>query len=446
LLDLILAAQQDTLAQSVVAQRLAQVSGPAIDTLTLRALDYYLTARPARLAAANALVAQLDARGVSHQMARLQAHTKLMRIHAAGREDALTRQEALAILDLGPAERDADFYATELSPNDPVGTVKDDFLTEAWAVVIHEAVLKDSAALPALVERGRREYVWRQIARPSNRALITKGRCRPENCVPPSDSMAADSVILSRLSRGRGVRRQRGELAEIPIPRVADYWFPLRKGTPVAPAPGVVSLLVPVASFGSYEIDEFLQSFGEREPELAFVRRMVTRYGAAGLDVTLVVVADGHTAMDTNGVVTPAQEAERARWFYQDFAQLPVNVLVQVNHYASRPAPDGRKIWTDTTAFQKLSGLFWSQTAVLVGRDGKGLVSGSLRECQDQGGYVKFCLEDVMAAELDRVLARSSGPSGSSSGSSVPTASSSASVVADSVGSTPHAAASPMRR
>ena len=392
LLDLALAAQQDSLVRAVITQRLAATSTPSVgDALTLNAMDLYLTVLPTRLAGAEWLAARLDSLGTAHQIPRIRAHLKLMRVRALGRESDDELREALTLLDLGREASDSDFYRLEPTRAQLYGlNAKTGLLQRVWMYVLGEYQLRRPADIHTLLERYQREYLWRQINRPENRTLIAspRGCTKPSNesaqqwdCYPVSDSTLSDSLLQIRI----GTNFSLPSASDPPFVPVADYWFPIQKGTPLAFTPGKISLLINEIGAALYD-GEYRVLLGSGSPILGYVRRLIARYGTA-LDVTVIVQAHGHTIAD--GAATPTQEAERARWFFQDLNKIPVNVAVQVTQYTHRPTPDNRKVQADTTQIEKLWGEGNSENGkiVVVGRDGHMLATGQWDQCTDLGNW-----------------------------------------------------------
>ena len=164
----------------------------------------------------------------------------------------------------------------------------------------------------------------------------------------------------------------------------ADYWFP-PKGQPadtVFPTPGKVTLVVHQILMCSLD-EEWIVYFGCGSEELDAIRQYVHRYGAQGLQV--VMVSSTHGWAYLSGALTPRQEAERIRWYYQDFFGLPVTVAVQIPRPEVKIA-DGRRwfgTWDpgqnwyiDSTLFQfqRWQDLgYYSGGIILVGQNGQTL-------------------------------------------------------------------------
>ena len=164
----------------------------------------------------------------------------------------------------------------------------------------------------------------------------------------------------------------------------ADYWFP-PKGQPadtVFPVPGKVTLVVHQILMCSLD-EEWIIYFGCGSEELDAIRQYIHQYGSQGLHVVLVSSTHGWAYL--SGALTPQQEAERIRWYYQDFFGLPVTVAVQVPKPEVKIA-DGRRwfgAWdpmqnwyVDHTLFQfqRWGDVgYYSGGLILVGQNGQTL-------------------------------------------------------------------------
>lgn len=87
-------------------------------------------------------------------------------------------------------------------------------------------------------------------------------------------------------------------------------------GAPIVPTPGHVTWVVD-ATLGNGRID----------PQLAQVRRVYDKYHSAGLDVFLVVRTEARSVW-ASPPLTPAQVATVTAWYFHDYLQLPMPLLV----------------------------------------------------------------------------------------------------------------------
>jgi hypothetical protein len=166
----------------------------------------------------------------------------------------------------------------------------------------------------------------------------------------------------------------------------ADHWFAGPGGETHTPTRGKVSLWILLSPECSYDFRTIAGASGCWSKEATAVRQWVAQYGPHGLDVTVLVQTRGGSLWE--GLVSPAREAERARWFVQDYYHLPVNVAVQDKHFFLLPQPDGRRFDADSTGaydgelqfenklrqmvpqFDSLRIDAWSGGAVVTDRDG----------------------------------------------------------------------------
>jgi hypothetical protein len=288
-------------------------------------------------------------------------------------------------------------------------------MMEVYGVIKQNLEVIDPAALPAFYDKYRREFL-RHFPSKSVKLKI------PYQFVA-EDTLEPDSVLHKFF--GAKLADAHTRLGEAEYEATArkywttlhvNYWCPV--GQPcVVPADtlqstaGKVSLLV---DFPDGQ-DETTYRWAVEENYFArkaeFIRRMLAKYGAAGLTVTVVSSSRGTTWED--GVVTPAQEADRLRWFSQDYNHLPVNVALQVRHDQWRPGLDGRRIRLDSTQEVKTWQL---QQFYLL--ENKGLIKfqGTIGDCQFNTWHCRrISTEEVIDTELQRLLVPSSPPSTSPS-------------------------------
>jgi hypothetical protein len=153
------------------------------------------------------------------------------------------------------------------------------------------------------------------------------------------------------------------------VPRLhADYVFPPPGGSDtVLPVPGKINLICSGGGIAgdpqywaranthaftessSYKSDDFWQAKN--------LRRWLALYGGAGLAVTIVREAVGwaySSVPHSPSIVyfpSPAAEARAWQWYEQVYDSLPVTVAVQVIHAHRLPLPDERWVEPDTGQF-----------------------------------------------------------------------------------------------
>jgi hypothetical protein len=128
----------------------------------------------------------------------------------------------------------------------------------------------------------------------------------------------------------------------------AQYWFPSLRGNPasdtVQPARGKVSLWILLNAWCSYDFRMYTGQGGCWAKEADAVQQWLAMYDASQLSIT--VITDTRMGSLWEGTVSAAREAERARWFVQDYHHLPVTVAVHETKMPVLPTPDARRMDT----------------------------------------------------------------------------------------------------
>lgn len=354
LLELAVLGGNDSLAQTVLTRRLAVApTDSARRQVFLETLDVYLQAEPARIQAADALVARMDALGRPALVARTDAHARLLHFGEAHMDRAQMRREGERVIalvhDMTPAE------VTQFGGNAVVTTFED---LMAIARVDHP----DS--IPMVAQRFQQE-----VRRPSWTEFLKK----------PEFQGIEFAMLDSAISYLGGGPVNSGA----PTPRVqAEFWFPA--GDTVQPAPGYVSLIVNSVRGGNclYSLDQnFGSDYCNDGGRIALLRRWLRQYRATGLRVTVVVPDYGYVLM--RGPEPPATVAQVFKKYFLDYLRLPVTLAVQTPAVAINvPAPDGRVFfdWMALTKQYQPASKKGSRSdpaiVVLTGRDGRMLYKG----------------------------------------------------------------------
>lgn len=318
LFNLALLAQNDTLARAVLERQIALApTESARFGLLLAAVQAYLGAEPAHVAAAEQVVAQLDARGPGALAAQVAVHDQLEQFGMLTFDQVRVRHEAERVLALlQPVQGSA------LQPYGPQ-------LLDAYQSLMSLAFFNTPDSMPALARRAQQDL----------------RRVPP----PPGQQNAFVSATFDDVMRMLSPVqdwRQVGHLT--PVLR-ADIWFPTAAADTAYPARGRVALFVQVpepcyAGYGNF-YTPVLDPISNRCTSLyETLRQWHAQYGAAGLDVTLVAATTGVYGTVLSGPQTLAEAANNLRWYFLQYLHLPVNrVAVQaVPVSAPLPAPDGR--------------------------------------------------------------------------------------------------------
>jgi hypothetical protein len=348
LFDLALFEQDDTLAQAVVAREVAQAATPA-QRHAIWARAYRDYGWHDRLAAAAALLAQVDALGASARSLQMRLHFSHLFVAKDLDDTVGVRQEIARVLALVQAARD---------PQDDPTALGVAIKTLELQMAINALAFPDS--LPVIATQASK--------------ILSRWTGEDQNC--PADmrwcgtswGTLTQQQMLDTLAPAWTAFRWKPANARVPRLQ-ADFWFPppgRASSDMVWPVPGKVNLICLGAQvtgdddknfgtgIGSTGGSDFVTNF----VQAIHIRHWLARYGAAGLEVTIVhrmQGAPGKGVTDWQNGVWTQPSADGARWWQwaeQVYNQLPVTVAVQVQHLDGwLPAPDGRWVHQDTIQF-----------------------------------------------------------------------------------------------
>ena len=362
LFTLALQSNNDALAHAVVERKLTLASTAAArDTVLLAAIGGYLAAEPARVSAAEAVVAKIDARGPTAQVLRLTAHDSLLAFASAMYDPARMRQEAERLIALGHEV--------------PTDALKYDY----------DPIVRAYEALAALVLVEHPDSVA-AVARQAKQDL---GRFPPGNAFPAGKPYSGGEALDYKTASLDEIVRELSPLGgdqlvvgQAPAPLQATYWFPKPAHWP--PGNGPVSLVVYAGHgpcLGGINGWEYSYSCGLINLG-AGVHTALARYAARGPPVTIVLEI-WSTALGQLPSSVMAQ-ADTLRWYYRTHLHLPVTVAVVADSMQQLPAPDGRLFpcnadgqlvcWDRSPNAQRY--LSRNNPVVLLGREGQLLYSG----------------------------------------------------------------------
>ena len=326
LFELAMLEQNDSLARTIVAAQIAQAPTPEARTAVWRhALKRYLAAEPPRVAAANAMVAQLDTQLVGDTLARVALHEELLAYDREGEDTAGVRREAERLVAL-------------ISAQLVVHEREYDLLKNVYLTLLSLALFEHPDSLPALVQQERQTLTRFMTLALHLEYVHSWGHKK--------DDMTVQQVLKSELNGLEPGWLTGSKWDSIPpVHLQADYWFPPPGHTASNTAHPVLGLANLVCIGGFPEVGEQTSDRDGGRFAMA-VRRWLAQYGPRGATVTmLAIAADSDGSLDGDFYPTVAQAAQFWRWYYQDYEQLPVTVGVQARPQSWLPAPDGRRVW-----------------------------------------------------------------------------------------------------
>jgi hypothetical protein len=331
LLEVALYAQDDSLAQAVATRW-----NDPDDAIAL-----YLTFD--HVMAAEAVVAQVDARGPSAFPEQIRLHDQLVQAFARLHDTAGLRREIGRVVTLARTLRASHDESIARS------------IQDAYRTDMRVNVLTHPDSLPILAEQAQQDL----------RSYAPGESAHWFDWAPYGQLTTAQ--LLAHLAPEWYVQQW-----QHPHPAVsrlqADYVFPPPGGSDaVLPVPGKINLICSggiVAGetnlWQQRDTHGFTESsdYGDADYwQAKNLRRWVALYGAAGLAVTVVREARGWAYMGVpyypGNPFFPsgAAEARTWQWYEQVYDSLPVTVAVQVIHARRLPPPDERLVESDTGQF-----------------------------------------------------------------------------------------------
>jgi hypothetical protein len=288
-LALALLTQDDSLLHAVFQRRLAMThDSNAVIQATIGA---YLTADPARLAAADSLIAQIDARGSAALVVRLVAHGQRLVFLQRYMDQALARAEAERIIAL----------AHEGNADEVTQSAGFDVWMAAYRTLMNIAFVQHPDSMLAIAHRAvqdfRRSPIW--VENTANKIH--------------SD---VDSVMLLALKSAEW-----NDSAGKPnVPLQADYWIPSK------PTPEALNLEISISANCLVFIG--IENYNEQEcsDQMEQLQQWQQRYGAVGLHITVIALLHGGAFY--SDTLSPPDEARTIAWYVRDYWRLPVSVAM----------------------------------------------------------------------------------------------------------------------
>jgi hypothetical protein len=350
----------DTLANAVLHRQLSAATTPDTQEAVLAdAVWRYLTAEPARVAAAEVACAVADSIAKKHQENSLPVHDTLLSYARRTFNRPLIRRVANRIIDMGHVV--------------PFAKIQYQYqpLVAAYSALLEVAFFESPDSLTAITQRAKADL----------------SRFPPGRQFPPGYGYAGwaanyKKATIEEIKNGLlgfdpGTRAGGAELPPIE----AAYWFPAK--VPAWPPRGHVSLLiydrsVPGCVRGDMNILIYpLHGCGMIH---TYLPQWTAQYGSAGFDLTMIVNTKGYAVRSI--ALSPAAEADTIAWYLRTYRKLPATVaVVQSAVRWQVPLPDGRRELDDTTQLgTKDIQLDWKRIlTILYGRDGTLLYAGSFK-------------------------------------------------------------------
>jgi hypothetical protein len=339
LFDLALMAGNDSMAHAVLA-RLVDAAPTTVekDKVLLKYVDHYLNAEPARVAAADSIVAQIEKLGQAGLSERLNVHGALLQYFGVKHYNSrLVRREAEQVISI------IDSMATpELHHVERLSGAYNHLMLWAW--------LNYPDSIPVIAQRYQR-YLRSSAAQGAMKKICLEER---KAFICDLTSAPIDTVIRAVLGTGYHQSQQAAP------PVSADFWFPAPGRDTVQPARGVVSVII------NYQnLINCIRTPGGCKEDFDRLRRFVERYKSAGMSITMLANAPGYRLGGDPG---PADSvAQSYRLYMQNYFKWPVTVAVrnQIVTYKME-SPDGRIFYG-----KKYRDLYDSNGVVMTDREGK---------------------------------------------------------------------------
>lgn len=332
---LALFAQQDSVAHAVLARQLALAQSDSIRAQALEAaVVNYLAAAPARVADAEALVAQVDAQGRSTADASLWVllHRHLLGFWQQSLDVEHSQQEAEQLLTFLHGGRARGLPASVLEE-----TIHDAY--RALLVLAYAAYPEQPDSLLPVVQRAKqdlsripRDTIWVDPSHGNQRVPVSAGQT-PRVLLAAGYQMqiiGADwrtkplADVMDWL-KPEGLTLP-GDLSRLPLRVHADYWFPAGTDT-VQPTPGRVTVIYELPQLCVAEWEMMLWWPDACAAPMLQLQQWQQRYGAAGLQIVVVAALSGHLLFGDSEA--PAEVARDLGWYVRGYWHLPVTVAVR---------------------------------------------------------------------------------------------------------------------
>lgn len=340
LFDLALFEGNDALARAALDRRVALQSGALDrDTVLQTAIGWYLTAQPARVAAAETTVMQVEALGgrQAQQLSwSLAAHEQLLRYAEATSEWPLLRREAEQMLTL-----------SYRAPGGVTNAVEDDYVYQAVILAYEKLTEAD------VVEHPDSLYALAQQVQQALRHVHPRGQEKYQTFADvPRDTMLK---WLVPTSLSGAIHGQHADSGLVLPPLTATFWYPARPAH-WPPGAGPVSMIVRPVVGGDegvvrdaclYYDQEILSSWTIHcyGGLVRSVRQWTALYGSK-LAITILVPTRGRAIRSI--LLPPASEADTLAWYFRDYLKLPVTVAVVESAVRQEPHPRDVLRYTDT--------------------------------------------------------------------------------------------------
>jgi hypothetical protein len=319
LLQLAVAANQDSVATAVIARHLSLVSNPVARDSVLRvAIEIYLSAVPVRLSEAAALVDRVAEPGEAGKRWQIDVLDNMLYTAMQAWDQPAMVQFANRMID--------NIHA--LPPRRRAKLTRPMF--DAYRALGMVAYLQGPDSLRAVAARER--TLWHEFVAPFDSVDRDMMQWDVAQSASVDDFVQKLSPIPAQESAATSV-----------YPAVqAAYWFP--KPPPSGTTRLFISAEVPTGLSDACKISELALLIGPADdcyPYYERIRTLAARYGARGLQIVLLAATSGQAIRSLP--LTPAEEAQRLKWYYLDYLKLPVTLGVIERPVSALPAPDGRQ-------------------------------------------------------------------------------------------------------
>lgn len=370
----------------------------------------YLDAKPARLTAALAAVAQLDTFSTVSDTDRLAAHELLFAYGKVHDDRALVRRET--------------DMSIQIAMSMPLHAFESRALMNYWGKyqeLRHLVFIRHPDSARVIAQQLQHDYrspAFASRIATACREKLTDSLYRATLCQPVA-SLPIDSVMTLLAPSWEPHSTPPAE------PLRADFLFPEPGRTIVPPVRGVVSVVLRFAPgcVGGY----FFGIERDCARDYDAIRQLVSRYGASRVAVTILVYAPPFTLFDE--LHPPAGVAESYRRFLQDDLKLPVSVAVRNMSVGLQvPTPDGRTYYAEPKGYSDLYSknliVVTDGDARVIYRSEEGPVQKEHRNVMTDGRESMIGGEENLASVVDMLeekLQTKSLPSSLHDASKIPT-------------------------